>query len=229
MKTLEEIILDWPLRHHSYGISARNISLEYLTELFESKQTSYIYAQKYHQLTIENVRELRNLQLERSSEPKIFIVQCSVIYQEAQNALLKVLEEPGLNTVVILIYPSIHSLLPTLQSRIEEISISPLGQTTTTEILEVDKFLQASLSERYTTIKNFLGSDSDELELGTYHHEARNFLDALEVAIKARENNSQNLAILEVILKAKQYLSQQGSSVKMILDLVATRLEKFNK
>ncbi|MFA6408540.1 MAG: hypothetical protein WCW36_03720, partial [Candidatus Paceibacterota bacterium] len=53
-----------------------------------------------------------------AGESKVVIITASRAYHEAQNALLKVFEEPPEGTYLFLILPSLGGLLPTLRSRV---------------------------------------------------------------------------------------------------------------
>jgi DNA polymerase-3 subunit delta' len=55
--------------------------------------------------------------------------------EEAQNALLKTLEEPGSSTLLALVVSRPESLLPTTRSRCVPIALSPLGRDETRAIL----------------------------------------------------------------------------------------------
>lgn len=76
------------------------------------------------------VDQIRDLQKQIVIKPTIqktkiaVIVQAEKLTEEAQNALLKTLEEPPENTEIILIAPDTHLLLPTVLSRCQIITIS---------------------------------------------------------------------------------------------------------
>jgi DNA polymerase-3 subunit delta' len=57
----------------------------------------------------------------------ILINEAHHLSTEAQNSLLKVLEEPSANTVFILTAPNARDLLPTIASRAQELGISAVG------------------------------------------------------------------------------------------------------
>jgi DNA polymerase III delta prime subunit len=77
---------------------------------------------------IEAIRDLEHflsLKVPGSSLIKrvIIIDQAQLLGLEAQNALLKTLEEPPVDTIIIMTAPSVQSLLPTIQSRLQTIAI----------------------------------------------------------------------------------------------------------
>lgn len=89
-------------------------------------------------LKISTIREvIRFSQLAPSfSSKKIIIIDDAYrMVQEAQNALLKTIEEPTLTSIFILITPSKNLLLPTVVSRCQVINFSPLTNDDVKEIL----------------------------------------------------------------------------------------------
>lgn len=79
-------------------------------------------------ISIDAVRELRHfVQLKapgsKSLRRGIIIEHAEKLTIEAQNALLKVLEEPPDDTVLVLTVDSQHSLLPTIISRLQTITV----------------------------------------------------------------------------------------------------------
>ncbi|MFZ0323223.1 MAG: DNA polymerase III subunit delta' [Actinomycetes bacterium] len=75
------------------------------------------------------VQEARGLVLESSARPSrgrwrvLLIEDADRLTPEANNALLKVLEEPPPNTVWLLCAPSVDDLLPTIYSRVRHVSL----------------------------------------------------------------------------------------------------------
>lgn len=83
-------------------------------------------ARSFH---IDAVRELRRKALLKPNEAdaKVFILaNCDTMTAAAQNALLKLLEEPPEDTILILTATSRSSLLETVLSRLSEIRLQPL-------------------------------------------------------------------------------------------------------
>lgn len=83
-----------------------------------------------NEISIDSVRQLiakLNLKVANTSEAAVnrvvLIEDAQYLSQEAQNALLKMLEEPPLRTLLILTTHSADDLLPTVASRAQRISI----------------------------------------------------------------------------------------------------------
>jgi DNA polymerase III subunit delta' len=90
-------------------------------------------------ISIEQVRELqRELGFRSmSAHPKIGIVNdAERLTLQAQNALLKTLEEPGGHTVLILVAVNAATLTPTILSRCQRVLFDPLPTTDVLAILE---------------------------------------------------------------------------------------------
>lgn len=82
-------------------------------------------------LKIDQVRGLNQEVTLRPYEGrrKVFILdQAETMTEQAQNALLKTLEEPPGRAVLVLIAPEVSALLPTLASRCSQIRFGPLAE-----------------------------------------------------------------------------------------------------
>lgn len=80
-------------------------------------------------VTIEQVREIQHfLTLKTSGKSEIrrvvAIFSADTLATDAQNALLKTLEEPPADTVIILVATQTEDLLPTIRSRVQLVSIA---------------------------------------------------------------------------------------------------------
>ena len=70
------------------------------------------------ELKIDEARKIIDEAYVAEREDKIIVIAATKFGEEAQNALLKILEEPPKNTVFFLITPFINALLPTIRSRL---------------------------------------------------------------------------------------------------------------
>lgn len=95
-------------------------------------------AEKQKSLKIETIREMLKLASTKPSisSKKIFIVNdADTMTIEAQNSLLKLIEEPSQDNIIILIASNKNSLLPTILSRCQIISFRPLSEVIVEKIL----------------------------------------------------------------------------------------------
>lgn len=115
------------LNHHAYClIGASSLLQELIAELedvhkIEAQGNPDFYQKYFANFAIDDARELMSFHEMRPvhiSGKKIMIVHADNINMEAQNALLKLLEEPAEYAHFFIIVPSRHLLIPTIQSRL---------------------------------------------------------------------------------------------------------------
>ena len=83
-------------------------------------------------ISVNDIREQLNNDISikpYSSEYKIYIIpDANKMTEQAQNALLKTIEEPPVYAVIILLTENVDSLLPTIQSRCVTLTMNPLDK-----------------------------------------------------------------------------------------------------
>lgn len=202
MDRLTEAFRELPLAHHAYGIESFSCEIQTVTALFDRSCFSYIFEKEYETFKIDDARSIKSLQSEKTEQASLFVIKFFHITHEAQNALLKVLEEPKADTYFILIFPYAHELLATLRSRLFLLSLGGVLSE-----LQLAPYLALSLEDRFAyNKKQELGKSS----LAHLLHETE---------CHAKEQGS--VEILQDIFLLKKYLEANGSSGKMILDHLA--------
>ena len=118
---------------------------------------------EYGLFSVDDAREVARFASTAPSvgEAKMITLAVTRVFHEAQNALLKVFEEPPEGVTLALIVPSLGQLLPTLRSRVLVLSSTGTGEDRGEHFLSLDaagreKFL-ASLLEKTK-------SDKDEVK-----------------------------------------------------------------
>jgi len=220
--------------HHAYLIEG--VEEEILPEIFEflkdldvkTSANPDFYHIKTDSFKIEDARDLKSKNYEKSfsNGKKIFIISANNLLLEAQNALLKIFEEPIENTHFFVIIPSVDSLLKTLISRFY--FISARQDLASEEQKKAEKFLKMNLKDRIDFIKELLAEEEseegeDKLEkITSSRSKAVVFLNTLETVLhkdllsKKHFDNSFNH-----IFKVREFLNQPGSSVKSLMESVA--------
>jgi len=76
---------------------------------------------RYGLFAVEDARKVADLSASApfSGDYKVIIISAGRAYHEAQNALLKIFEEPPRGVYIFLVLPSLGGLLPTLRSRVQ--------------------------------------------------------------------------------------------------------------
>lgn len=160
----------------------------------------------FNQLKINDVRNLKNLLLMSGKESHI--IKFETFTEEAQNAFLKILEEPTSQKKLVLVTKSKTHLLDTVLSRILVVNMSNKD----TEYKYAD-FLNKNVADRLGTVSEILKLDKEDIK-----KESRILLSAIlknkDLSVKDRQS----------VAKMHDYLFDKGSSAKHILEFVAVTL-----
>lgn len=159
----------------------------------------------------EQIKKLTNGVLEKpiQSSKKIYIINnCENMTKEAQNGLLKTLEEPPEYVIMLLITSNENLLLNTIKSRCIKIQFNKL---TDKEIQEYFNKISEKINDKM--LKAFGGSIGKAIELN----------DKIEIYEKVEQNfhEIENLNQLQ-ILKIKETIFSDKEDVFSILDYINT-------
>jgi DNA polymerase-3 subunit delta' len=108
------------------------LGLENLSDLVNYPYFIHVSRQEEKQeISIDAVRQLiRNLQLKtpgkRGIRRVVIIEDAHTLSEEAQNSILKILEEPPADTIILLTTPSNRVVLPTISSRAQRLEVLPV-------------------------------------------------------------------------------------------------------
>src|SRR3989344_2331878 len=169
------------LTHHAYYFEGPTellpaVEAQARKDLGFPKNSPDVHVQLFEKFGIDESRALITKAAFKATAGKaLYIVATASIQSEAQQALLKLLEEPSMGTVLIFIVPN-GSLLPTVRSRCLPF---PFDGEAFVSNKEAKEFLKASPKERSEQIAEML-----EEEEGT-RERAREFLNALERDLRA--------------------------------------------
>lgn len=213
------------LNHHAYFIHSFKDGIEKLKEYLKNsfgvshKQNPDFYHEKFEVLGIDESRRIKEIHQSKSfaeNSKRIFVIEAFGITHEAQNALLKIFEEPNENTHFFLFMPTIEALLPTLRSRLSIIKINNICDDSIT-INNIDKFLTLSKKDKIAFVDEIAKDISDEK---LNKSDAIEFLNELEAKIY-KKNGANSNRELNAIIKAREYLRDRSPSVKQLLEYVA--------
>jgi DNA polymerase III delta prime subunit len=202
--------------HHAYGIAINHADgIQYVEQIL-AKDLGITFVGnpdvlrlKYDLLGVDEARAIGQIALTIPLGPrKILMIQANSFTAEAQNALLKLLEEPAANTHFFILVKNISVLLPTLRSRLAEFEI----HHETRDTVRAKLFFESTPAIRLSILKEIIDNKDKQAAL--------QFLDDLESYLKGTSviNNS---GVLKQILISKKYLRGNGSSTKMILEHMA--------
>jgi hypothetical protein len=206
---------------HAYVVGGtRESAREYIAALLapftaasvgERRETEHV------SFGIDDARSLRSWQelMPEAGKRNICVVYADFITREAENALLKTLEEPTPGTHVIFAIPKPDVLLPTLLSRVRVVMPSAREGTG----LEGKKFLALSRADRLAHVTKLVEKSEDEEAAAEVRERTLGLMDSLEKFLA--NDMAKNADKLESILKFKKYLYIPGASSRMILETLA--------
>ena len=206
--------------HHAYYIEGS-------LSQFDAHKTALkpFWASAFERFGIDECRELIALSSLKNFNPArtngfvhsggeaVFLIGAASITSEAQQALLKLFEEPQKGTTFVLLVPH-GALLPTLKSRM--LPYPELSAVTENSSLYAVQFLKMAGKERSETIAKILKDEEGTKE------RVRDFVNALEIElVKDIKKNRQGLQDLAMV---RDYVGDRAPSLKMLLEHLALSL-----
>lgn len=216
--------------HHAYFIEGGTFE-DVATELqkigFKWHANPDFWRLQTESFSVDDARTIKDLQSQRpiAGERRVFVIETFAMTLEAQNALLKVFEEPTAGALFIIIAPRASILLPTLRSRMVIVKsnvslpkVKPLG-------IDVKKFIESVPAKRIEMLKPILEAKDSEGNKKADKVAAAATLSALRAEIGVAD-----FGALTSIDEALFYLFDRSSSVKLLLENVALSIpEKIKK
>ena len=151
---------------------------------------------------------------------RVFVVSVDSIQADAQNALLKTLEEPPGGALFFILHPAPDTLLPTVRSRVQILSLPQ--HVVHKPAVDAVSFLKATPAKRLDMLKPLLEKDEDDPVKPGGHGAGRRdfgeilaFLSALEKQLKTSTSG------LHAVYRARRYITDRGALVKPLLEQVA--------
>lgn len=222
--------------HHAYLLvgdraAATGAVAALLTEVFhiEIQGNPDVHWLASENFTIDEARALKSehfLKAVGETGHSFFIVSFDSIGSEAQQALLKVFEDPVAGSHFFVIAPSLRGLLPTLLSRFVVLHLPRIVPDTS----RAEKFAQSSPPARLKHIKKIV-EDKDKVAAIAFLNELETFYVGLlrgnvgsSRAEGTHDDASGDLSVapaLQEIVSARNFLQTRSPSVKMLLENLA--------
>ncbi len=201
------------IEHHAFVcfVDQNSVSLLDLIEKDNFLKEKEIEKVEVDKFGIDNSRSLieRAFIKPAESKKKLIIVSFSMITNQAEQALLKILEEPPLTTQFLFFLPKGINLLPTLNSRLQKIDFSEERD----ERLEtLEQFSKLTIKDRLEKIDKELKSENIE------------WVKALKGDLLLELENKSNkypLEVLEALYYVASNLYTRSASNKMLLEELA--------
>ncbi len=167
-----------------------------------SKKDPLVQGLAIPRFTIEHARTVAEFLVEGTGEQRTFLVYFSVFSPDAAQVLLKSLEEPAKDTIVVFITDYPYLVPKTVRSRLMMLSVA----------------IQTKEKNEYKKIIDALKKEASEKEDDPAVRRARAvaLLDTLEQSIRSQH------AYVRVLYEAKAMLFKANMPTKYVLDYVTT-------
>lgn len=215
--------------HHAYILEGHHHSIYPSLCQFCEKELKFktranpdFYYEVFERFSVSDARKLHEMQMRKTTNVgrKIFIIAFTFITKEAQNALLKVLEEPTEGTHFFFITTNTKTLLDTVLSRV--VHISDMADSSLEEVEEdARKFLKSSYKKRMDFVAGMVGDIQKEKKSKA---DVLFFLQSLEHLIHQdflKDPDKEKARGLKEVHLVETYIHDQGSSAKQLLEHIS--------
>ncbi len=216
---------------HSYVVEGNPEDVVYLIRLYLEERGDIVKNSRdvslnlYDSFGVEDGHNLREWYVNKSVDgiKKICIIGAKFINKEAEQALLKMIEEPTLNTHFFIVVPDSSLLIGTIMSRVH--LVKNLNKDNNFEDKIANEFMIANVRDRIEKVGQIIRDFKDNENSGGLRYYAISLINGVERIIyekwKKDLNNEDTKFSLEELGNCRGFLSLPGASVKMILEHIA--------
>lgn len=212
------------LSHHAYALIAQPSIIDDLREYLRKEYSIELngnpdlFCKTYEVFTIDDAREIikfHNIVPTKEGKRKIIIFAFDAITMEAQNSLLKTLEEPSSYVNFFIITHKLNTLLNTIRSRVNIITFDNVEEEDMLALAR--KFIKMKTNDRMIFIKNLVEEVSKEKKNKKY---VSDFVDSIIYVLRESgvKENSRKIENSDIVAK---YLEDRSPSVKMLMEYLA--------
>jgi DNA polymerase III delta prime subunit len=211
--------------HHAYLVLGNiTTTVEFIKKSLSVDQKIYEHA--FELLGVEELREFKVEYQGKASYHRSIIVSAERVSTGAQNALLKMIEEPVENITLFFVFPPHITVLNTILSRVITIT-APSNYTNL--LFPIKDFLQMDYKKRLDAIEDLSKDRKKNSEEAFQSYEVQEFLDALEFGFALLFKKNHSLIFtqsFQAIRQARVWSTQTGFPQKNILDYIAIQVVK---
>lgn len=206
--------------HHAKLIvhGERSLVTDHILKEYVNNPALIVYNQNV--IDIDTVRALSSWHIKEMNTKKVAVVSFHTITHQAQNAMLKLIEEPREDTSFIFMTTQKENILPTVLSRMVEVRFD-LHLDSAYE--NVEEFLKTSkvLRMKLPFVKKILEAEDKE---GRKDRESVQIFCMQLEKVLADEDIVKNLREIKELRRVISYLGDSSGSPKMILEYLSLLL-----
>lgn len=208
------------MAHHAYTVFDEAEAGITRARTYAERDSAETIVLRYGLFSVDDARELAEIayRAPTTAATKAVIVSATRLFHEAQNALLKLFEEPPADTTLILVLPSEGLLLPTLRSRV--LLLPEEGSGGTRVSAPAQAFLAGSPAEREKQVAKLLDrakSDKDE-EKQAARAEAVQLVEGMIAAAQQLPPSEEVRAFQKDLHAFLPILHERSAPLKMIFE-----------
>lgn len=210
--------------HHAFGVEGNpEMVVPWLQAQLAIGPDLSIYSSE--QCDIESVRTVRERCDERGfSGLRGFVLAGFRFTHEAQNALLKMTEEPIAGTAFFLVVPRISHFLPTLRSRLRHV-VAPREDAFS---LEVQEFLRASHADRFKIVEKLIEGHDEHGEKRLVAERFDRFTEELSRHLHVGRLAGAVSPAEREVLFVREYIYDTAASLKLLAEHLAIAIPHSN-
>ena len=217
--------------YHSYVLEGNPEEIAYSLRVYledrgeVNKQSEDLSLNLYDSFAIQDSQRIKEWYQNKPTDgkKKICIIGAKFINREAEQTLLKIIEEPTENSHFFIVVPDSSLLLGTILSRVHLIKS---GEGSSDEELKIAKdFINLNLPGRIEKVGEIIKEFKDNENSGGLRYRAISLINGMERIIyekwKKDLDNEDLKFILGELKNCREFLSTPGASVKMILEHIS--------
>ncbi len=217
--------------YHSYVIEDNPEETVYSLRIYLEEQghinkhSPDVLLNLYDSFSIQDSQKIKEWYYNKPTDgkKKICIIGTKFINREAEQTLLKVIEEPTPNTHFFIVVPDASLLLGTILSRVHLIKNTEKNNDLDDKLAK--EFFESSQNNRIEKVAEIIKEFKDNENSGGLRFKAISLINGLERIIykkwKMDIDNENSKFILDELKNCRSFLSTPGASVKMILEHIA--------
>jgi hypothetical protein len=217
--------------YHSYVLEGDPNEIAFSLRVFfedrgdVNKHSGDILLNLYDSFSISDSELIKNWHNNKPTEgkKKICIIGTKFINREAEQTLLKIIEEPNQDTHFFIIIPDSSLLLDTILSRVQ--LVKNFNKDNEKDDIFAKEFLNLTKASRIEKIAEIIKEFKDNENSGGLRNKAISLVNGIERIVyndwKNNLDDDNRKFILNELKNCRDYLSTPGAFVKMILEHIA--------
>lgn len=217
--------------YHSYVVEGNPEEIAYLLREFLevrgdiNKKSPDVMLSLHDSFAMEDSQMIKEWYQNKPTDgkKKVCIIGAKFINREAEQTLLKIIEEPTDNTHFFIVVPDSSLLLGTILSRVHLVNNIESNNEEGDKIAE--DFIKSTPALRIEKVAEIIKEFKDNENSGGLRHRAISLINGIERIVykkwKGDVDNEDTKFILNELKNCRDFLSTPGASVKMILEHLA--------